>query len=149
MKAFNVIVLFAGMMVGSHSLLFSQTSLKWDMLTNVNYSVRFDENTQSVVSIPQYGDLLTASDGQVVELKGYIIPMDTEGSQYVLSAFPFSACFFCGYAGKESVVELVPASGKTRYKTDQIAIFKGKFVLSYDPYSLNYRLENAQVVRLE
>lgn len=119
------------------------------MLTDVSYSVKFDEQTQSAVMVPKYGNLLTAVDGQIVEIKGYIIPLNTEGTEYILSAFPYSACFFCGNAGKESVVELALSSGKARFKTDQIATFKGKFVLNYGDYGLNYLLENAEVTELE
>ncbi|MEZ4775377.1 MAG: DUF3299 domain-containing protein [Bacteroidia bacterium] len=149
MKAFIPIVFLLGGLVGFHSALRAQNNLKWEMLTDVSYSVKFDEQTQSAVMVPKYGNLLTAVDGQIVEIKGYIIPLNTEGTEYILSAFPYSACFFCGNAGKESVVELALSSGKARFKTDQIATFKGKFVLNYGDYGLNYLLENAEVTELE
>ncbi|MDX2246505.1 MAG: DUF3299 domain-containing protein [Bacteroidia bacterium] len=145
MKSFLSIVFLLSGWVGYPASLFAQKNITWDILTDVTYSVKFDEKTQSVVMVPKYGDLLTAVDGQVVEIKGYIIPLDTEGTQYILSAFPYSACFFCGNAAKESVVELSLRSGKARYKTDQVATFRGKFILNYADYGLNYRLENAEV----
>ena len=149
MNAIVCKVLLFGVLVGSSGIMFSQDNLDWAMLADVTYSTQFDEQTQSVIMVPEYGVPLVALNDQEVEIKGYIIPLDTEGKQYILSAFPFSACFFCGNAGKESVMELMLASEGQTFKTDQIASFKGILKLNYGDFGLNYTLDNAEVVELE
>lgn len=149
MKAFVLKVFLLFMGVGLTGNIFGQGNLNWTMLADVTYSTKFDEQTQSVIMVPEYGTPLVSLNEKEVEIKGYIIPLDTEGKQYILSAFPFSACFFCGNAGKESVMELMLAEEGQTFKTDQIASFKGILKLNYGDFGLNYTLENAEVVELE
>ena len=83
-------------------------------------------------------------DGKLVEIKGYIIPIDVESGFYVLSANPFASCFFCGNAGPESVMELqFDGKLKKTYTTDEIATFQGRLKLNWDDLEhCNYILQN-------
>ena len=123
----------------------AQESITWKTLEDVSYEMSYDSTADYVMMTPVYGESLNKLQGQEVEIKGYILPMDTEGSAYVLSAFPFSSCFFCGGGGKETVVELM-LEGDQSYTVDQVKTFKGKLKLNDDPFGLNYILEEAKEV---
>lgn len=126
----------------SFTLSKAQTPITWETLQDVEYDMSYDSTAGYVVMTPLYGESLTSLNGQEVNIKGYVLPMDTDGSAYVLSAFPFSSCFFCGGGGKETVLELELPEGK-EYKVDQILTFKGKLKLNTDPFGLNYILGEA------
>ncbi|MEL6589731.1 MAG: DUF3299 domain-containing protein, partial [Bacteroidota bacterium] len=93
---------------------------------------------------PTFGEGVQKLAGKEVIIKGYIIPMDTEGNQYVLSANPFNTCFFCGGAGQESVMELRLARKRYKFETDQVVTFIGTLRLNDAELELNYILENAR-----
>ena len=94
----------------------------------------------------KFGPSVKALDQTEIILKGYIIPLDPLGTQYVLSRNPMASCFFCGGSGPETVAELRlhPKSIK-RYATDEVHTFKGKLVLNEKNInSLNYVILNAE-----
>jgi hypothetical protein len=95
---------------------------------------------------PTFGATVKKIENKPVFIKGYMVPIDPESNQYVLSAFPYSMCFFCGGAGPESVMGLKLKKNQ-RFKTDEIHTFKGKLMLnSTDLFELNYILTEAEVV---
>lgn len=122
---------------------FSQKTLNWDDLLDVRYTTTFDGEAGYVYMKPTYGPSLSEMDGKVVEIRGYVLPMDTDGNAYALSAFPYSACFFCGGGSRESIMELHLASYDKRYSTDDIVTFRGVFRLSTEQFGLNYLIEEA------
>ncbi len=62
------------------------------------------------------------------------------------SAFPFSACFFCGGAGPESVVGLKFKKNGRKFKTDERHTLRGIMKLNADNiYELNYNIESAEI----
>jgi len=138
-----VIVLFTGISQQVHS----QKNITWETLKDVKFTDKWSEEFQAYYQVPKFGAALKALDGKEVIIKGYIIPIDVIEDYYVLSANPYSSCFFCGQAGPESVME-VQLKKKTReLKMDQVLTFKGKLKLNAeDIYQLNYILENAEVV---
>ena len=84
---------------------------------------------------------------KVVEIKGYIIPTDGYKShtEFILSAFPYNMCFFCGGAGPETVMEIY---AKTPIKfTSEAVTIRGKLELNSDDVNrLIYSLTNAEPV---
>ncbi len=113
-------------------------------LLSLKFEEVFNAKKEKWEYIPQFSQHLKNLHGSEVVIKGYIIPMDLEGVNFALSAYPFSSCFFCGGAGPESVVELKFKDPK-KYKTDQIASFKGKFMISDQiNTSFFYTLVNAE-----
>jgi hypothetical protein len=126
---------------------YSQKNITWETLKDVKFTDKWSEEFQAYYQVPKFGAALKALDGKEVIIKGYIIPIDVIEDYYVLSANPYSSCFFCGQAGPESVME-VQLKKKTReLKMDQVLTFKGKLKLNAeDIYQLNYILENAEVV---
>jgi hypothetical protein len=138
-----VILLFTGI----SQQVYSQKNITWETLKDVKFTDKWSEEFQAYYQVPKFGAALKALDGKEVIIKGYIIPIDVIEDYYVLSANPYSSCFFCGQAGPESVME-VQLKKKTReLKMDQVLTFKGKLKLNAeDIYQLNYILENAEVV---
>ena len=81
----------------------------------------------------------------MAEISGYVLPMDVSGEAYVLSAFPFASCFFCGGAGQESVVELRLKNFSQSFETDEFLSFTGVLKLNKEELELNYILDVAEV----
>ena len=124
--------------------LHAQTQIDWQTLADVEYKTIYDEEAGYVYMKPIFGETLQSLNGKEVHLKGYVLPMDVEGSQYALSAFPYSSCFFCGGGSKESVVELSLANKKADFELDQVITIKGKLHLNKDQFGLNYTLLEAK-----
>lgn len=120
------------------------TKIDWAFLAKVEWGEKYFEEYDEVVWYPDFSEEVLAMDGKLVEIKGYIIPIDVESGFYVLSANPFASCFFCGNAGPESVVELQFAEKlKRTYNTDDISTFRGKLKLNWDDLEhCNYILED-------
>jgi hypothetical protein len=96
---------------------------------------------------PTFGPSIQKLKNQPVVITGYILPVDLDANLYVLSAFPFSACFFCGGAGPETVMTLNFKKGTRKFKTDERLTFQGTLKLNADDiYQMNYILEGAEIV---
>ncbi|WP_037356958.1 hypothetical protein [Schleiferia thermophila] len=122
--------------------------ITWKTLQDVQFKERYYKEAEAWFLFPTFGKSLKNLDGKQVEIKGYVIPIDAEGGLYALSAFPFSACYFCGGAGPESVMSLKLKKGHRRYKTDDVVTFRGIFKLNdTDINDFNYILRNAEEVR--
>jgi len=118
------------------------TELPWKDLMNVQF-----EEDEEGEDIPIFSKEIQAYNFQTVMVEGFMIPVDVEGNYYVLSAFPYSSCFFCGNAGPESVVELRLAKKGQRFQMDDARKFQGMLVLSQTPNGLIYVLEDAELVQ--
>lgn len=102
--------------------------------------------------LPNFSPLLQELEGRQVELEGYVIPIEETGdsSVLVLSANPFSACFFCGAAGPETIadIQLANPAATPRFAMDQRVTFQGRLRLnSTDFYFFNFILEEAEWVK--
>jgi len=92
--------------------------------------------------------MVQAMDGEEIEIKGYVIPVEGYKShtEFVFSAFPYNMCFFCGGAGPESVME-VYADEPIKYSPEPITI-KGTLELNAtDVNRLIYALDGATLVK--
>ena len=125
----------------------SQTIITWEVLKNVDFDEVWSEEFQAYYMVPKFGKAITALDGKEIQIRGFIIPVDIVQDYYVLSANPYSSCFFCGQAGPESVMEIQMIKQYDGLRMDQVITFKGKLRLNVDDiYQLNYILEDAQVM---
>lgn len=94
---------------------------------------------------PTFGPTLKRLENREITIKGFMVPIDPESNQYVLSAYPYSMCFFCGGAGPESVMGLKLKKNR-KFKTDETHTFRGKLTLNAnDIYELNYILTDAEI----
>jgi hypothetical protein len=91
---------------------------------------------------------MKALEGQLVRMTGYVIPIEETGDDavLVLSAFPYSSCFFCGGAGAETIMDIRLKKKTTkRFKKDETLTFRGKLRLNdSDLMFFNYILEDAE-----
>jgi len=121
---------------------FAQERLSWNTFERLNFEEVYEPTTASWVQVPVWTEELKQWDGKLVRITGYIISLDAVNSQYALSAFPFSSCFFCGAAGPESVLEL-DLKHQQEYLTDEVITFKGVLELNSDPLKFPLTLKYA------
>ncbi len=96
---------------------------------------------------PTFGQTVRNLQNKEVQIKGYMIPVDETENIYVLSSQPMAACFFCGGAGPESIIELQFKNRRRKFKTDEVRSVRGMLQLNNnDIEHLNYILKNAEVV---
>ena len=124
----------------------AQQTLTWTQLTDVKFSKEYSAEAGIEILEASFGASLQALEGNEVIIKGYMIPLDPLGTQYVLSRNPMVSCFFCGGAGPESVAELrLHPKSIRRYATDEVITFKGTLELHEKNLdSFNYVITNAQ-----
>ena len=121
---------------------FAQERLSWNTFERLKFEEVYEPTTASWVQVPVWTEELKQWDGKLVKITGYIIALDAVNSQYALSAFPFSSCFFCGAAGPESVLEL-DLKHQEEYLTDEVNTFKGVLELNADPLKFPLTLKYA------
>lgn len=104
--------------------------VQWSTLMDITFKDIYIESSDVYVYFPLFGEDQKKYDGQEISITGYMIPIDVDLNQYVLSAFPFSACFFCGNAGPESVMAIYFRDDSRTYKTDERITLKGVLELN-------------------
>jgi len=125
----------------------AQNIITWEVLKNVEFDEIWSEEFQAYYMVPKFSNAVKAMDGKEVQIRGFIIPVDIVQDYYVLSANPYSSCFFCGQAGPESVMEIQMVKKYEGLRMDQVITFKGKLILNADDiYQLNYILEDAEII---
>ena len=127
--------------------IFSQNIITWELLKNVEFDEIWSEEFQAYYMVPKFSESVKEIDGKEVQIRGFIIPVDIVQDYYVLSANPYSSCFFCGQAGPESVMEIQMIKKYEGLRMDQVITYKGTLKLNVDDiYQLNYILEDAEIV---
>lgn len=119
----------------------------WQSLAKITYTKQYDELLGFKVDVPVFSEEVKALEGQEIEIKGYVIPVEGYKShtEFIFSAFPYNMCFFCGGAGPETVME-VYANEAIQYKTEAIKI-KGTLELNdSDINQLMYVLRDVRLV---
>jgi len=119
----------------------------WKTLGKITYKKKYDELMGFKIDIPVFSEPIKKIDGKEIEVKGYIIPVEGYKShkEFILSAFPYNMCFFCGGAGPETVMEVEAVEG-IEYTAEQVVI-KGKLSLNDDDINrLMYILTDAELV---
>lgn len=127
--------------------IFSQNIITWEILKNVEFDEIWSEEFQAYYMVPKFSESVKEMDGKEVQIRGFIIPVDIVQDYYVLSANPYSSCFFCGQAGPESVMEIQMIKKYEGLRMDQVITYKGTLKLNVDDiYQLNYILEDAEII---
>lgn len=120
----------------------------WKTLAKITYKKEYDELMGFKIDVPVFSAQIKKLEGTEVIVKGYIIPVEGYKShkEFILSAFPYNMCFFCGGAGPETVMEVEAVEG-IEYSAEQVYI-KGKLSLNdTDINHLMYLLTDAQLVK--
>ena len=92
-------------------------------MARITYTKQYDELLGFKVDVPVFSDGVQALNGEEIEVKGYVIPVEGYKShtEFIFSAFHYNMCFFCGGAGPETVME-VYANEPIQYQTEAITI---------------------------
>lgn len=133
----------------SYTLIDGFIQVSWKTLAKIDFEERFTEAIDQIVAYPLFSPAVKALDQKNIQIQGYVIPFEETGNEtiVILSAFPFSNCFFCGGAGPESVIDVQMKSSRQKFKRDAMTTFRGKLRLNdTDLDYLNYILEDAEVV---
>jgi hypothetical protein len=121
--------------------------LSWKLLAKMDFYEKYNEEVEALIDYPIFHPDVKALEGRSVAIEGYVIPVEETGDEtlLILSAFPYSQCFFCGQAGPESVMDIqLRQKPRKRLELDRQATFQGKLRLNdTDLYYLNYILEEA------
>jgi len=119
-------------------------TIDWQLLSKVEWDDRYVPEYDETVWYPDFSKSVLALDSELIQIEGYVIPVDVESGYYVLSANPYASCFFCGNAGPESVMELHMPDKEKVFKTDEVVVFTGRLKLNWDDLEhCNYILQNA------
>jgi hypothetical protein len=126
----------------------AQTESLWKTLAKITYKKEYDEFLGFKIDKPVFSEEIKALNGKEVTVKGFIIPVEGYKShkEFILSAFPYSMCFFCGGAGPESVMEVTSVE-PIEYSAESVVI-KGKLKLNTDDVNkLMYSLSEARLLK--
>lgn len=149
MKSYKTITFLVFLLAGLSLGLQGQTILTWDDLADVTWTEVYDESTGLTNLTGTFGEHLKSFEGKEVIISGYVIPLDAMGLSYALSRTSFAACFFCGQAGPETVMDLnvKPKSVESYRQKNTLIKFKGTLVLrESNETGLNYTLDLAKEV---
>lgn len=120
------------------------TKITWRELEDIDFDERYVKEMKGHVLFPKFRSLHKSLNGALVEIKGYVIPVDKDGKYIVLSAYPYASCFFCGKAGPASVLTVRLKTPNQKYRTDNRRVFKGRLRLNAtDIREFYYVLEEA------
>ena len=148
MKSFRLIIAFALItsLFAFAPAVSVPTKLTWEILRDVTFKKKWYAEESIYMLHPTFGASVQKLKDQPVSITGYILPVDLDANLYVLSAFPFSACFFCGGAGPETVMTLNFKKNSRKFKTDERLTLVGTLKLNADDiYQMNYILDKAEI----
>lgn len=66
------------------SSVFAQQTITWDQLTDVKFTKKFNAEFGIELLEASFGPSVKALDGKEIIIRGYIIPLDPLGTQYVI-----------------------------------------------------------------
>ncbi|MEN0004111.1 MAG: DUF3299 domain-containing protein [Bacteroidota bacterium] len=135
------------LLLGAISL-HGQLKISWDVLADVTFTEEYDKELNAYWLIPTFGKKLKTYRNKNIILEGYFIPVDAANSFFVLSKNPYAACFFCGAAGPETIVEIQPKDVfSRRLRLDDRIRLKGKLKLNKRDFNhCNYILADAELL---
>lgn len=152
MKSNRILMfLFAFMILGSSIMAQEEATATpnlWKTLARITYKKQFDELMGFKVDVPVFSDGVKALEGTEVTVRGYIIPIEGYKShnEFILSAYPYNMCFFCGGAGPETVMEVTATEG-IEYTAEAITV---KGILRLNDTDINrmmYSIEEVELVQ--
>lgn len=122
------------------ALLAAPGVVSWHILAKVNYT-RLNDTTAL-----QFDDGVSALDGKIVKLRGYITVLDSTRDQrhFILSSKP-PTCPYCLPAGPEEMVEVF-GERPVRYSFDPITVFGRFWIRHVGDSGFFYRMVDAKPV---
>lgn len=133
-----VIFFFAGWMTAQAQ----SEKVYWYTLLGIELDGVWKPNEEP--PFPIFSEAVKQLEGKLITIEGYAIPLDPSGNQIVLSANPYSACFFCGKASPASIMSVLFSKQQKGLKTDDFITVTGRLQLnSTDTSQPYYTLEHA------
>jgi len=128
--------------------MFSQYEINWLQLRDVFYKLETREDVYGYIQIPYFGDGVEALNNQEVKITGYMLTLSPDEGVFVLSQNPYADCFFCGYGGPESAIELRLKPGYDDFLMDELVTVTGILRLNREDVSSGvYVMDNAVAVK--
>lgn len=119
----------------------------WLLFYKVKFEPKYFKDEDETYLVPVFPPSVKARVGTAVSLSGYYMPFKLDGHRVILSKYPYSACFFCGGAGPETVVEVVFTDASPKLKVDDVISVKGKLRLNdSDVNHMNFILYDAALL---
>ena len=141
-KLIYILVLFI-----SNNLI-SQTEIDWLKLRDVYYKSEYREDVDGYFQTPYFGETVELLDNKEVVITGYMLTLAPDVGIYVLSQNPYADCFFCGYGGPESAIELRLKPGHDSFFMDELVTVVGILRLNrLDVSSGVYIMDNAIAIK--
>ncbi len=121
----------------------AQQQMTWTDFADVEFKPKYNEKYGIEFLMPNFGDVIKGYEGKLISITGYFLDISGNGKIFLLSQNPMAACFFCGGAGPETIIE-VNFKEKPPYKTDQVVTITGVLKLNEkDVDHCNYILYEA------
>lgn len=118
-----LVLLFSG------TSLWAQEELTWKDFADVEFKPKYFEQYDAHFLMPAFGEKIKAKTGKKIAIKGYFLDISGSGEIFLVSKNPMAACFFCGGAGPETIIE-VAFKEKPSFKTDQVVTVEGVLQLN-------------------
>ncbi len=119
----------------------------WKSLADVAIEDRYDASVGYEVSYPVFGERAQVLDNQQGVVNVYMKPFEAylKPKYFILSALPIAACFFCGGAGPETVMEVF--SQNNIELSSEVIKLRGRLELNADnPDHMMYILHDAKLL---
>ncbi|MBD1425122.1 hypothetical protein [Sphingobacterium arenae] len=117
----------------------------WEAVDKMMYKVTTENNKK--VYTPHYPPVLKALENKVVELPGYLVPLNSGRNHqtFMLSVLPVMQCAFCGSNGIPPMVEIFMKTESVRFTEEPIKV-KGKMVFNPEPLKGNAEIQIVDAV---
>ena len=107
-----------------------------------------DINSSFTVRKISFGEGVESLDNEYVKITGYMLTLAPDAGVFVLSQNPYADCFFCGYGGPESAIELTLKPGYDDFYMDELVEVVGILRLKREDVSSGvYLMDDAVAIR--
>lgn len=128
--------------------LFSQIEIDWFKLRDVYYKSEYNEDVGGYFQTPFFGEEVELLNNKLVVITGFMLTLSPDDGVYVLSQNPYADCFFCGYGGPESAIELTLKPGHDSFLMDELVTVTGILRLKREDVSSGvYLMDEATAIR--
>ena len=128
--------------------IFSQVEIDWLKLRDVYYESEYNEELYGYYQIAHFVETVESLDNKEVRITGYMLTLAPDEGIFVLSENPYADCFFCGFGGPESAIELRLNPGYDDFLMDELVTVTGILRLKTDDVSSGvYIMDNAPAIK--
>ena len=119
----------------------------WKLFAKVRFAPKYFPEYKEKFLVPSFDPAILSKVGIEITVRGHYLPFELDGNAVIVSKFPYAACFFCGGAGPESVVEVIFSRKPPKFKPDQLITVRGKLRLNdKDVNHMNFILYDAELL---